>query len=982
MRSKLIIPSSGVVELYDDASISLTYQVADIKDPQKRHADYSKTITVPGSHNNNQMFQHIFSIGIDRLFDPNKKAPCQLVIDSQTVMKGFMRLRNIVKTDMKVDYEIEITGRTADLFISMGDNYVKDLPWSDLDHTMNQANQIASWSATIGSNYVYPFIDYGKSTISTLFNVNDFYPAVYVKEVWDRIFMATGFQYTSTSGFFTSTLFKSLIMPFNSDSLRLTQTQIDNRIFRASRATSAQSIAVTFPSNSYAYADIIFNNETTSPNQDIGGVYNNSTGVWTCNASGYYNVSTSFNIKAQSDVATGVANSYITVYTWPRIIDVTNTPRQIDMPGSSSQMAIPTASTGTQYAPITQTCNVSTTAPLYISSGTQVKVQLAWQAQIVGTATGNINSSAVEVQTGGIFFTKADSEIKDGDTVTMANAIDQKLKCKDFVNSIIKMFNLYVEYDKDTPNKLIIDPRNSYYTTTVQDWTQKRDLSRELEIIPMGALQARKYVFSYREDKDWLNELYTKETNEVFGQKNLDIDNDFLVSTQKEEVIFSPTPFDSSSSAASNITPISNDDRYYSCLFKRDSNGVKAPTASNPRILYYGGVRGCKPWQYRSDILLTTSGVTNYPYAGHLDNPINPTFDLSWNMPVKVYYDPAFNATYTNNNLYNAYWSQEMGEITDKNSSIVTGYFKLSPYDISLIDFRHVYRFDFQNFRLNKIYDYNPLQDGFTKCEFIKIKQGIAFTGYTGILNGANDGLISGIPIPNPKPRPKTGSGGLGGSATGRMIIGDNNYVADSAIGVLVTGRYNSVGENARNVTILNSSGCVVPGDVSEVFILNSSGVTVTESNTMVVNNVSYSGGGTSSTYATAISAVNPTGTSSATGVMQGVGTTITPLVSGNLLVTFSGSLQTAASTTIGVMQIKYGTGTPPSNGDAPTGTSIGGYQEQTNTNASAITPFSMTAIATGLNKGVSYWFDIHLLSGTGAGVTNVIKVTSSIVEI
>jgi hypothetical protein len=348
MRCKIIIPSSGVVELYDDVDISLTFQIADIKEPQKRHADYSKTITVPGTHNNNKMFQHIFDIGIDRLYNPNKKASCVLQADSTSVMKGYMRLKNIIVNDKKISYEIEITGRLADLFTILGDTKIKDLTWSDLDHTYSRANQIASWVATPGSNYVYPFIDYGFTLNEIDYEVNDFFPGIYVKEIWDRIFSWAGFQYTSPSGFLTSNYFKRLFLPFNSDKMRLTTAQIEARRFRATHTSTAYYTQAL--SGTTAYTDIVFNNDTTSPNQDTGGVYNTATGVWTCGASGFYNVTANINCRAKVIISAGsVGNIKQNVIF--RTIDITNTIPQVNLYSQQQIMVVNTVSTGTAYYP-------------------------------------------------------------------------------------------------------------------------------------------------------------------------------------------------------------------------------------------------------------------------------------------------------------------------------------------------------------------------------------------------------------------------------------------------------------------------------------------------------------------------------------------------------------------------------------------------------------------------------------------------------
>ena len=248
LRTQIIIPSSGVVDLYEDTPISLTYQIADIKDPQKRHGDHSKTITVPGTNNNNKLFAHIYEIGVDRLFNPNHKAKAVITMDSATVMKGDLQLLKInVLDNKKIEYELVLKGRTADLFTALGDKKIKDLTWSDLDHTYNRANQIASWSTAIGSNYVYPFIDYGYSLNEVDYDVNHFFPAVYVKEIWDRIFSYAGFQYSSSSNFFTSNLFKRLIIPFNSRISGLDSTVAFSGSTNSGRL-NIKSAAISIPS--------------------------------------------------------------------------------------------------------------------------------------------------------------------------------------------------------------------------------------------------------------------------------------------------------------------------------------------------------------------------------------------------------------------------------------------------------------------------------------------------------------------------------------------------------------------------------------------------------------------------------------------------------------------------------------------------------------------------------------------------------------
>ena len=45
------------VDLLDDVPYSITYSVADIRQPDKRSGSFSKTIEIPGSATNNKLFE-------------------------------------------------------------------------------------------------------------------------------------------------------------------------------------------------------------------------------------------------------------------------------------------------------------------------------------------------------------------------------------------------------------------------------------------------------------------------------------------------------------------------------------------------------------------------------------------------------------------------------------------------------------------------------------------------------------------------------------------------------------------------------------------------------------------------------------------------------------------------------------------------------------------------------------------------------------
>jgi hypothetical protein len=130
-----------------------------------------------------------------------------------------------------------------------------------------------------------------------------------------------------------------------------------------------------------------------------------------------------------------------------------------------------------------------------------------------------------------------------------------------------------------------------------------------------------------------------------------------------------------------------------------------------------------------------------YPFTGHTDKPQEPTLDLLFDKPKQVYWVFDAPLTYTDNNLYNKYWSKYIAEITDKDSKIVVMYLNITVSDIFNLDFRKLYFIDNSYYRLNKIENYNPINAQVTKCEFLKIKEGTPFVA--GDTDNPIDNLVN-----------------------------------------------------------------------------------------------------------------------------------------------------------------------------------------------------------------------------------------------
>jgi hypothetical protein len=71
--------------------------------------------------------------------------------------------------------------------------------------------------------------------------------------------------------------------------------------------------------------------------------------------------------------------------------------------------------------------------------------------------------------------------------------------------------------------------------------------------------------------------------------------------------------------------------------------------------------------------------------------------------------------------LFNAYHSEYIAEITDKNSKMLTCSALLNTIDIFNLDFSKYIWIDGILFRLNKVEGYNPMEYNTTKISLLKV---------------------------------------------------------------------------------------------------------------------------------------------------------------------------------------------------------------------------------------------------------------------
>jgi hypothetical protein len=222
----------------------------------------------------------------------------------------------------------------------------------------------------------------------------------------------------------------------------------------------------------------------------------------------------------------------------------------------------------------------------------------------------------------------------------------------------------------------------------------------------MSEINSRFYEFKYKQDNDYYNENYRKKYSQGYGDRIYDNALDFAKESESVEVIF----------AASVLVGYAGEDKVVPTIFKK-TNDVEERQDCVIRILQAKKITGVTSWNILNGVTVVSSN-TDYPYAGHFDDPDVPSSDLSFGIPKELYF--VLSTGDISNNLFNAYYSSYFAEITDKDSRLLSAMVKLNDTDIFNIDFSKFYYIDGGLFRLQKLIDYTPGANEPTKAELLR----------------------------------------------------------------------------------------------------------------------------------------------------------------------------------------------------------------------------------------------------------------------
>lgn len=361
-----------------------------------------------------------------------------------------------------------------------------------------------------------------------------------------------------------------------------------------------------------------------------------------------------------------------------------------------------------------------------------------------------------------------------GTRVDITDIFDDTTTQGEFLLNYTKLLGLL--YDIDKKGNISIMTRNKYFQDyTIEDWSNKIDYSRQIEINPVP-FDSRYYEMKYNNGGTFYEEQYSNKQKIDYGAKRINTGYAFNSDTKElfENILF-------------NNTIMAKEPRYlYSGTIKRlpgskyIADYTKESVKSFALPAYYSGDKDNKtPADTKFNLLFKSIDQNNYynvskrlfvsedssimlsedasinggqycwidydkrsnnyiggliTSLGYVPKYVTHEGDYSWDIGYpRVSYDGATTSTYdSSTTVYERFWANYIKEIYNANNKIMTCYVNLTFLDLQNFSFKKFVKINGVLWHPNKLIDVNPLTNNPTKVEFIKV------TDLNAYINGQN----------------------------------------------------------------------------------------------------------------------------------------------------------------------------------------------------------------------------------------------------
>lgn len=742
------------LDLFDDESIELEYSYAEIQDITSKNSTFTKSFSLPGSKENNDIFQHYYDVNSSMTdYDIRDVFEAEIIEDGFEIIKGYLRLENVSIQNKNVTYNVTFYSNVGLLTSNIADKVLRDLDYTELDHPYTLENitrsiydpdfsggtepyedgRVTYMLAQYGYEYddakdiitdSTPIIDFRSGQVPGYFDfigtpLRFYYlkPAIQLKWIYYKIFEEAGFKIKSD--FFETSYFKRFYLPltFNTDSLYLNQAVRPVFHFIQDARTAPENFSSTtinwqaLPSPPLVPVQMerVLQLPVIADNINAHQFSNNSFVV---PQGGSYEITISIEAFSSERVPEpGVdLSSKIFVYL-----------HQIEQGG-------PNGVTGT-------TKNVF--------SETILPGQAVIRKVIFNTYLDPSFSYSVDIDVDGTPFpavmTYVELEILNGPRTIIGDVqLERELpeteeKQVDFITTINRRFNLVVVPDIDDDNTFVVEPIVDYLNKgRTLDWSSILDYDSNISILPTTSVVNGTLFYNSQNDEDYGNVEFTKSRNIIYGTRFKQLNLDYKSTTTE----FNGQVSHAVDDVLQNVnTPNITIPIYYITREENNEGQVELfynSRKTKPRIVF----RGLNLPADNVGKFTNPSGITsnNSFYLENERIDVFPQYNRFGTYPYGLTgftHAVNFNKTHRFSpqeydfscyeDLYDVYYSDYIDDLTNSDNRVLIASFYLHPEDIAELKGDERIFINGNYYRINKINGYNLTKRSLTEVELIKI---------------------------------------------------------------------------------------------------------------------------------------------------------------------------------------------------------------------------------------------------------------------
>lgn len=687
----------------------ISYAFADLFTIDEKKNATSKTIKLPGTARNKIFFGFPSDFNSKPNIDQIEVPDAQITADGIQILVGVSKLMNtsVETVDQIEEYELIIQGDNGDWRRKLNGKKLSDLDYSDQNHYLTYANQLASETVAAGREYVYDLIDRGffqkpnntqplmpyyswlPNDVTEFVTENSRFPALNIVGLMKRIFLGIG--YTIDSSLITDADFEKLYWIFIEERLRHPDSFNALQLFHATSLsyTTFNKITCSYQATNSPEVMIYFVIEDSDPSNN----FSNGT---------HYKCPTNakFNFRATLGIASvqGTVGTTGTVYcSFRRAFDSS----------IITQKSIPYGTFG----------NVTVESGLIdMQFGEAVYVTVSLYIDAIAT-----NFNIIKVLAGSTFELLEVSGVADvhyGQLVDMTANLPSVVTQMEFLQGLKGMGNWVFLTDLNN-RKVIIERWDDFFRSDAIDMSTKLDNKKQITTKFIGDSHSK--IIQYRfiaDSNDKFVSEWERQNNIPFGSCNEVNSNAYAKDGIEvfQNNLFAATWMDVCESIGLTKDQIP---RMWSDIVR-----PKRSTAFKPRILYYNGVKATTSspgiiYFWDQSVLPNGNALhyrTNFPQFFSFDDSVE-------NNNNQLYCDTDLSHGLFQKNFRNTHKNICEGRIW-------SAFFNLNDLFISNLDFRYQWYIEQQGngsyFIVNEIKNYNGNEREVTEVELLKVVSNVS----------------------------------------------------------------------------------------------------------------------------------------------------------------------------------------------------------------------------------------------------------------